>query len=132
MKLKELQTLLDNQPSVSGNTFLVVSLYAISWALAIAFFVLAIGLLLEGSFDFKIFLDWVSRQLNLVLNTGQRTSIATSFGFLSLVLSAIFVGVIFLCRMILQRNHFILQVEDWIYENLSEVKQKRTTKTRKK
>lgn len=128
MKLKELQSILDSQPSVSGNTFLVLSFYFVSWALAIALCILGIGLLLEGFLDFKIFLGEVLRQLNFILNDGQRTGIAISLGILSLFLTAVFVGVIFLSKMILKRNHFILKLEDWIFDNLSEMKIKKTAK----
>lgn len=122
MKIKQLQTLLDSQPSVSGNTFLVSALYILSWILAIAFFILAIGLLLESAFHFKIFLDWVSRQINFVLNQEQRWKISTSFGLISLFLSLIFAGMIFVSKMVLTRNHFIIQLEDWLLENIKEVK----------
>ena len=130
MKLKELQTILDSQPSVSGSTFLVGSLYVISWILAAVFLILGIGLLLESAFHFKIFLEWVSRNLNIALNEDQRWKIATSFGIISLILAVIFAGVIVLCRMILKRNHFIIQMDDWIYSNITEVT-KRKTRTKK-
>ena len=131
MKLKDLQTLLDNRPSVSGNTFMVGALFVISCVFTAFFLILGIGLLLESWFDFKIFLDWVSRQLRIVLNDQQRDQIATSFGIFSLILAVVFGGVIYLCRMILRRNHFIIQIEDWIYTNLSEIKKSLPKKTRK-
>ena len=130
MKIKELQNLLDSQPSVSGSTIFVGILFVISCILAFFFFILGFGLLLESFFEFKIFLDWVSKQLRLVLNIEQRQQIANSFGIFSLILSAVFGGVIYLCRMILRRNHFIIQMEDWIYGNLSEIKRK-VRKTKK-
>ncbi len=130
MRIKELQTILDHQPSVSGSTFLVGTLYVISWILGLSFLVLGIGLLFESAFHFRIFLDWVSRNLNIILNEEQRWTLATSFGLLSLFLAVVFAGVIFLCRMVLKRNHYILQLDDWIYENLSEVS-KRKARTRK-
>ncbi len=130
MRIKELQNLLDTQPSVSGSTFLVGTLYVISWILAAIFLVLGIGLLLESFFGFKIFLDWVSRQINLVLNEDQRTGIASSLGLICLILSVIFAGVIFLSKMVLNRNHYIIQMEDWIYTNLTEIK--KTAAKRKK
>ena len=122
MRIKELQTLLDQQPSVSGNTLFVGILYVLTCILAFGFLILGIGLLLEGWFDWKLFLDWVSRQFGLVLNDEQRSSISISFGIFSLILAIVFAGVIYLCRWILQRNHFIIQMEDWIYNNLSEIK----------
>ena len=131
MKLKDLQTLLDNRPSVSGNTFMVGALFVISCVFTAFFLILGIGLLLESWFDFKIFLDWVSRQLRIVLNDQQRDQIATSFGIFSLILAVVFGGVIYLCRMILRRNHFIIQIEDWIYNNLTEIKKSLPEKTRK-
>lgn len=131
MRLKELQTILDNQPSVSGNTFLIGALYVLSWILFVGFLILGIGLLLESFFHFKIFLEWVSEQLNVTLNDDQRWKIATSFGLVSLFLSIVFLGVIFLCRMVLHRNSFIIQIDDWIYGNLTEIKKKTATTKRK-
>ena len=130
MKLKELQNLLDSQPSVSRSTILVGILFVVSCILTLFFFILGIGLLLESFFEFKIFLDWVSKQLRLVLNIEQRQQIATSFGLFSLILALVFGSFIYLCRMILRRNHFIIQMEDWIYGNLSEIKRtiKKTTR----
>ncbi len=131
MKIAELQKILESQPSTSGSTFLVSALYAISWILMIGLFVLSLGLFLESFLHYKIFLDWVSRQLNFVLNDEQRWTIATSFGFISLFLSIVFLGVVYLCKMILKRNHYMIQLEDWIYQNLSEIhKPKRKTSKR--
>lgn len=67
MKTKELQNILDKQPSVSGNTFFIFLVWGISWLLAVFFFVLGIGLLLESLLHYKIFLDFVSRQIHLML-----------------------------------------------------------------
>lgn len=131
MRLKELQTTLDSQPSVSGSTFLVGALYIASWILLVAFLILGIGLLLESLFHFKIFLDWVSMQLNVLLNEDQRWKIATSFGLISVMLSAVFLGVIFLCRMVLNRNRFIIEMDEWIYTNITEVKRKAASKSKK-
>jgi uncharacterized membrane protein YciS (DUF1049 family) len=128
MRIKELQTLLDGQPSVSGNTFIVGGWYVISCLLTLLFFVLGVGLLLESAFHFRIFLDWVSAKLRISLNEEQRWQIATTLGLISLVLAVVFAGVIFLCKMILNRNHFIIRMEDWIYGNLPEVR--RTVRSR--
>lgn len=131
MRLKELQNILDNQPSVSGSTFLVGALYVISIVLFLGFLVLGIGLLLESLFHYKIFLDWVSQQLHVLLNEEQRYKIATSFGLLSLFLSLVFFGVIFLCRMVLTRNKFIIDIDEWIYGNLSQITKRTATKSKK-
>lgn len=132
MKLRELQTLLDQQPSVTTNTYIVVVLNILSYILAFGFLVLGLGLLIEGWLDWKVFLDWVSKQFSLVLDQEQRSGIAISFGFFSLILAVIFGGVIYLCRWILQRNHFIMEMEDWVYNNLSEIKRKRVQAQKKK
>jgi hypothetical protein len=94
----------------------------------VGLFVLSIGLFLESYLHYKIFLDWVSRQLNFGLNEEQRWKIAVSFGLFSLFLSIIFLGVIFLCKMVLRRNHFIIQIEDWIFANMKELKKPKITK----
>ena len=133
MKLRELQTILDGQPSVTGNTFIVGFLYILAIILAAIFLILGVGLFLEGWFDFKIFLNWVSKQFGLLLNDDQRADIARSFGTFSLLLALIFAGFIYLCKMVLSRNNFIIQIEDWIFQNISEVrksviKKKKSTK----
>ena len=86
------------------------------------FFVLGIGLLLESALHYKIFLDFVSRQINLVLDPVQRWKISTSFGVIYLILSFIFVGIIFISKMVLVRNHFIIQIEDWLISEIKEIK----------
>ncbi|GGP01912.1 hypothetical protein GCM10010992_04190 [Cloacibacterium rupense] len=130
MKIKELQNILNTQPSVSGNTFFIFLIWGLSWLFAITFLVLGIGLLLESALHYKIFLDFVSRQINLVLDQEQRWKISTSFGIISLVLAFIFVGMIFISKMVLVRNHFIIQIEDWLLSEFKDVKVK-TRKTRK-
>lgn len=122
MKIKELQNILNTQPSVSGNTFFIFLIWGLSWLLAITSFVLGIGLLLESVLHYKIFLDFVSRQINLVLDPEQRWKISTSFGVISLILSFIFVGMIFISKMVLVRNHFIIQIEDWLISEIKEIK----------
>lgn len=122
MKIRNLQSILDTQPSVSGNTFFIFLVWGISWLLAVTFFVLGVGLLLESALHYKIFLNFVSRQINLVLDEQQRWKISTSFGVISLILSFIFVGMIFICKMVLVRNHFIIQVEDWLISEIKEIK----------
>ena len=124
MKIKELQTILDAQPSVSGNTYFIFIIWGISWLLAITFFILGIGLLLESLLHCKIFLDFVARQINLVLDENQRWTLSSSFGILSLILAAIFGSMIFICRMVLVRNHFIIQLEDWLISEVKEIKVK--------
>mgnify|MGYP003590588315 CR=1 FL=1 len=124
MKTKELQNILDKQPSVSGNTFFIFLVWGISWLLAVFFFVLGIGLLLENLLHYKIFLDFVSRQIHLILDEQQRWKISTSFGLISFVLCFIFVGMIFICKMVLVRNHFIIQIEDWLISEVKEIKLK--------
>ena len=128
MNIKNLQQILNSQPSVSGSTFLVTSLFVISWLLMVTLFVLSIGLFLESFLHYKIFLEWISKQLQFDLNEEQRWKIATSFGLVSLFLSIVFGGVIFLCKMVLRRNHYIMQTEDWILDNVKEVKKVRKTK----
>lgn len=130
MKIKELQNILNTQPSVSGNTFFIFLIWGLSWLFGITFLVLGIGLLLESALHYKIFLDFVSRQINLVLDQEQRWKISTSFGIISLVLAFIFVGMIFISKMVLVRNHFIIQIEDWLLSEFKDVKIK-TRKTRK-
>ena len=128
MNNRSLQKIIDSQPSVSGSTFLVSALFVVSWILMVGLFILSIGLFFESFLHYKIFLDWVSRQLSFSLNEDQRWKIATSFGLFSLFLSIVFLGVIFLCKMVLRRNHFIIEMEDWIFENVNDVKKPRLKK----
>lgn len=128
MKIKILQNLLDQQPSVAGTTFIIGALYVVSIALTLFFLVLGLGLLLEGWMNILLFLNWVSRQFNLVLNDDQREAIAFSFGSFSLILSVVFAAFIYLCRMVLKRNLFIIQMEEWIYNNITEISRPKSSK----
>ena len=122
MKIKELQNILNTQPSVSGNTYFIFFVWGISWLLAVAFFILGIGLLLESMLHYKIFLDFVARQINLILDENQRWALSSSFGIVSLLLAGIFVSMIVICKMVLVRNHFIIQLEDWLISEVKEIK----------
>lgn len=130
MKIKELQNILNTQPSVSGNTYFIFIIWGISWLLAVTFLVLGIGLLLESVLHYKIFLDFVAREINLVLDEQQRWKLSSSFGVISFILSVVFASMIFICRMVLVRNHFIIQLEDWLISEIKEIKIK-PRKTRK-
>ena len=122
MKIKELQNILNTQPSVSGNTYFIFFVWGISWLLAVAFFILGIGLLLESMLHYKIFLDFVARQINLILDENQRWVLSSSFGIVSLLLAGIFASMIVICKMVLVRNHFIIQLEDWLISEVKEIK----------
>ena len=122
MKIKELQNILNTQPSVSGNTYFIFLVWGISWLLAVSFFILGIGLLLESMLHYKIFLDYVARQINLILDENQRWALSSSFGIVSLFLAGIFASMIFICKMVLVRNHFIIQLEDWLISEVKEIK----------
>jgi hypothetical protein len=122
MKIKELQNILNTQPSVSGNTYFIFFVWGISWLLAVAFFILGIGLLLESMLHYKIFLDFVARQINLILDENQRWALSSSFGIVSLLLAGIFASMIVICKMVLVRNHFIIQLEDWLISEVKEIK----------
>jgi hypothetical protein len=122
MKIKELQNILNTQPSVSGNTYFIFFVWGISWLLAVSFFILGIGLLLESMLHYKIFLDFVARQINLILDENQRWALSSSFGIVSLLLAGIFASMIVICKMVLVRNHFIIQLEDWLISEVKEIK----------
>lgn len=122
MKIKELQNILNAQPSVSGNTYFIFFVWGISWLLAVAFFILGIGLFLESMLHYKIFLNFVARQINLILDENQRWVLSSSFGIVSLLLAGIFASMIVICKMVLVRNHFIIQLEDWLISEIKEIK----------
>ena len=122
MKIKELQNILNTQPSVSGNTYFIFLVWGISWLLAVSFFILGIGLLLESMLHYKIFLDFVARQINLILDENQRWALSSSFVIVSLLLAGIFSSMIVICKMVLVRNHFIIQLEDWLISEVKEIK----------
>jgi hypothetical protein len=122
MKIKELQNILNAQPSVSGNTYFIFFVWGISWLLAVAFFILGIGLFLESMLHYKIFLNFVARQINLILDENQRWALSSSFGIVSLLLAGIFASMIVICKMVLVRNHFIIQLEDWLISEIKEIK----------
>lgn len=129
MNTKNIQTLLDKQPNASENTYLVFILLGISWVLMIVLFILAIGLWIENLSHYSIFLDWLVQKtaLKITPTEEQRSSFSLCFGLLCFGLSLVFLGGIFLCRMILHRNQFILEIEDWLFANIASI-QKKTPK----
>ena len=122
MKIKQLQSILDQQPSVSGNTYFIFIVWGISWLFALVFLLLGIGLLLESLLHYKIFLDTVAQKLHLVLNEEQRWNISTSLGWLSIILALVFGAMKNICKMVLVRNHFIILLEEWLISEIKEVK----------
>ena len=72
MKIKQLQSILDQQPSVSGNTYFIFIVWGISWLFALVFLLLGIGLLLESLLHYKIFLDTVAQKLQKVYMSGRQ------------------------------------------------------------
>ena len=121
MKIKQLQSILDQQPSVSGNTYFIFIVWGISWLFALVFLLLGIGLLLESMLHYKIFLDTVAQKLHLVLTDEQRWNISTSLGWLSLILAFVFGAMIYICKMVLVRNLFIILLEEWLISEIKEV-----------
>jgi hypothetical protein len=71
---------------------------------------------------YKIFLNFVARQINLILDENQRWALSSSFGIVSLLLAGIFASMIVICKMVLVRNHFIIQLEDWLISEIKEIK----------
>ena len=122
MKIKQLQSILDQQPSVSGNTYFIFIVWGISWLFALVFLLLGIGLLLESLLHYKIFLDTVAQKLHLVLTDEQRWNISTSLGWLSIILALVFGAMIYICKMVSVRNHFIILLEEWLISEIKEVK----------
>ena len=122
MKIKQLQSILDQQPSVSGNTYFIFIVWGIYWLFALVFLLLGIGLLLESMLHYKIFLDTVAQKLHLVLTHEQRWNISTSLGWLSLILAFVFGAMIYICKMVSVRNHFIILLEEWLISEIKEVK----------
>lgn len=130
MKLRELENLLQRRPSVTGNTFGVIALFIISAILLIVFFILGLGLLVESRWGSEIFLNELSTQMRVTLNDEQRAGLSQFFGLFSIFLSAIFTGVVFICRMVLRRNKFILEIEDRIDNNIARMNLAKPTKSK--
>ena len=121
MKLKELEQILHHRPSVSGNTFGVFALLIAAIVLSAAFLLLGTGLLIESWLGYRIFLNSVASGIGIVLDDEQRYVIALSLGLICLILAAIFAAVIMICRMVLRRNQFIIELEDWLLANISDL-----------
>lgn len=119
MNIKSLEKMYAEKPSVLRSTYLVFVFWVLSWILMLAFLGLAIGLLLESAFEYRYFIDWIfkSFKLNFPFSDYERWKFATTFGLISLFLSIFFLGTAILCKMILHRNKFILELEDWLKIN---------------
>lgn len=121
MKLKQLQTIIDRRPAVTTNTFLISALFAASLFLAAIFLILGLALILEGLFEFKIILNTVADALKMNPNEDQRRNISLVLGFISVLLAVVYAVAARVSKMVLQRNSFILDMEDWIAQNIKEI-----------
>lgn len=124
MKINELENILQRTPSVSGNTYGVVALMIFGGILGAACFILSLGLFLESWLGHDIFMNSISSLLRLALPEEQRAGVALTFGLIGLVLAVIFLGVVRICKMVLRRNQFIMELEDWIADNISSLPKK--------
>lgn len=124
MKIKELENILLCTPSVSGNTFGVVALMILAGILGGTCLILGLGLMLESWLGYQIFLNSITSGIGVTVPDDRRASVAMMFGLICLILAVIFLGVWRICKMVLRRNQFIIDLEDWIEANISPVPNK--------
>lgn len=120
---KELDLLFDNSPSMLRNTALVLGIRIAGWILGILFLVLGISLLLSRETEFILEFFGATIQ-NANSYNPQNTQLREGLGILFLAISILLLIMVRLCKMIMNRNFFVLELFSW-HEDLKKVERKR-------
>lgn len=120
---KELDLLFDNSPSMLRNTALVLGLRIAGWILGILFFLLGVSLLLSRNTEFILEFFGATIQ-NANSYNPQNTQLREGLGILFLVISILLLIMVRLCKMIMNRNFFMLELFSW-HEDLKKVERGR-------
>jgi hypothetical protein len=101
--------ILENRPSVIRNTVVITMVRMLSWILGFSLIVVGISILIHNfvyekllaRFDFLEDID---------------TAIMTVIGISLIIVGALLFFVIRLCKMLIRRNLFLLELDEWRYE----------------
>lgn len=116
----KLNELLDNRPSAIGNTFVIVVIRFISGLIGTALFIVGVSILIHN-----LVYDEFLAQFNIVEELGKRTM--NIIGGVAFIVGVLFFGVVRLCSMLIKRNLFLLELDEWRYNrevNEKELKNK--------
>jgi len=116
----KLNELLDNRPNAIGNTFVIVVIRFISGLMGTALFIVGVSILIHN-----LVYDEFLAQFNVVEDLDNRTM--NIIGSVAFIVGILFFGVVRLCSMLIKRNLFLLELDEWRYNwevNEKELKNK--------
>ena len=101
--------LLDKRPSAIGNSFVIILVQLLSWLIGISLFIVGLSILIHNFvYDgFLVRFD-IMKELD--------TSFTNIIGISALVVGLLLFAVIRLCKMLIKRNLFLLELDVWRIE----------------
>jgi hypothetical protein len=106
---QKLIELLDKRPSVIRNSFVIGLVQLLSWIIGTSLFIVGISILIHNFVYDELLarFDIVKELDNTLMN---------SIGISSLVVGLLLFAIIRLCKMLIKRNLFLLELDEWRYE----------------
>ncbi len=105
----KLLELIDNRPSAIRNSFLITIVRILSWFTGLFLFIVGVSILIHN-FVYDGFLA----HLNILAEL--ETSTTSIIGIESIILSTLFFFVVRLCKMLIKRNLFLIELDLWRYD----------------
>lgn len=101
--------IIDNRPSAIRNSFVIILVRLLSWIIGTSLFIIGLSILIHN-FVYDGFLD----QFNIVKNLD--TTIMNVIGISAFVVGLLLFVVVRLCKMLIRRNLFLLELDVWRYD----------------
>lgn len=108
MDLKLIE-LLDNRPSAIGNSFVIGVVRILAWLIGTALIIIGLSILIHNSVH-----EGFLTQFSIIekLDTSATSGIAIT----AIILAILLLFVARLCKMLIRRNMFLLELDEWRYE----------------
>lgn len=105
---QKLIELLDNRPSAIRNTLVIGVVRILAWLIGIALFIVGLSILTQN-FVYKQF-------LTQFINENVDNTTTNIIGIFLIILAVLLFFVVRLCKMLIKRNLFLLELDEWRYE----------------
>lgn len=101
-------------PSVTGTTYFIFIILGVCFLLGTVFLGLALGLFLESALEYHFFIDMIliRSKITTPIPNAEIWKIANIYGFFCLFLSLVLFLNCKISRMVLVRNHYIMEIQE--------------------
>ena len=120
---KELDLLFDNSPSAVRSTFLILFIRIMGWILGLTFLFLGISLLMSRNTEFILELFGATIVDPNSYNP-KNDQLREGLGILFVAISVMILLMVRLCKMIMHRNFFVMELFSW-HEDLKKVEREK-------